>query len=261
MATKVKEKFDRLYRLNIAAAVLHAVSGLLVWLLSNETAVPVVTNFLTFNEQTETLQQANETLFDLPLGPLVAIFFFFSAAAHLYVATIGRDWYEKNLKNKINPARWYEYSFSASIMMVAISLLAGVYDLSSLLMIFMLTSIMNLMGLMMEVHNQTTKKTNWLSYNIGVIAGIVPWAVVAIYFIGSAVSGGGADTIPAFVYWIYVSIFLFFNSFAINMILQYREVGKWKDYLYGERAYIILSFVAKSALAWQIFGGTLGQPV
>jgi len=29
------------------------------------------------------------------------------------------------------------------------------------------------------------------------------------------------------------------------------------DYLYGERAYIILSLVAKSLLAWQIFVGTL----
>jgi hypothetical protein len=38
---------------------------------------------------------------------------------------------------------------------------------------------------------------------------------------------------------------------------QYKQKGKWSDYLYGERAYIILSLVAKSALAWQIFSGTL----
>jgi hypothetical protein len=43
------------------------------------------------------------------------------------------------------------------------------------------------------------------------------------------------------------------------MVLQYKKVGKWADYLYGERVYIVLSLVAKSALAWQIFGGTL-QP-
>jgi len=44
------------------------------------------------------------------------------------------------------------------------------------------------------------------------------------------------------------------------MILQYRKVGRWSDYLYGERAYIILSLVAKSLLAWQVYAGTL-QPV
>ena len=63
--------------------------------------------------------------------------------------------------------------------------------------------------------------------------------------------------IPTFVYYIYASIFLFFNCFAINMILQYRKVGKWRDYLYGEKVYILLRLLAKSALAWQVFAGTL----
>jgi hypothetical protein len=44
-------------------------------------------------------------------------------------------------------------------------------------------------------------------------------------------------------------------SFAVNMVLQYRGVGRWKDYLYGERAYIILSFVAKTLLLWLVFIG------
>jgi len=37
-------------------------------------------------------------------------------------------------------------------------------------------------------------------------------------------------------------------------------VGKWAEYLRGERAYIVLSLVAKSALAWQVFAGTLVPP-
>jgi hypothetical protein len=44
------------------------------------------------------------------------------------------------------------------------------------------------------------------------------------------------------------------------MILQYKKVGPWRDYLYGERFYVILSLVAKTALAWQVFAGTL-RPV
>lgn len=43
------------------------------------------------------------------------------------------------------------------------------------------------------------------------------------------------------------------------MILQYNKVGKWKDYLYGEKVYIILSLVAKTLLAWLVFTGIL-QP-
>jgi hypothetical protein len=62
---------------------------------------------------------------------------------------------------------------------------------------------------------------------------------------------------PGFVYAIFVSLFIFFNTFAVNMVLQYRQVGKWSEYVYGEKAYIWLSLLAKSALAWQVFGGTL----
>jgi hypothetical protein len=49
--------------------------------------------------------------------------------------------------------------------------------------------------------------------------------------------------------------FIMFNTFSINMVLQYKGVGKWKDYLYGERVYIILSLIAKTALAWLAFIG------
>ena len=51
----------------------------------------------------------------------------------------------------------------------------------------------------------------------------------------------------------------FFNSFAVNQWLQYRQVGPWRSYAFGEKAYLVLSLVAKSALAWQIFGGSLAS--
>jgi len=53
------------------------------------------------------------------------------------------------------------------------------------------------------------------------------------------------------------SLFIFFIIFVVNMLLQYKKVGPWKNYLFGERMYIVLSLVAKTALAWQIFAGTL----
>jgi hypothetical protein len=239
-------------------SAVHAVQGLAILLISSNFSLPVTSNYLVFNESTQSLEQVTKTLFDMPLAPLIALFFFISAGFHLYIATAGKEKYSRDLKQGINRFRWYEYAVSASIMMVAIAMLAGVYELSLLIAVFSFTAIMNLLGLVMEVHNQTTKQTNWLSYIIGCIAGILPWIIVAIYFWGTA-SESGASAIPTFVYWIYVSIFLFFNAFAINMILQYKKVGKWKDYLYGEKSYIVLSLVAKTLLAWQVFGGTL-QP-
>lgn len=243
-----------LIRLNLIAGLLHAVSATLVIVLSKNVTQEITTGYLRFDDATRKLVSANEKLFDLSLPLLVASFFILSALAHLTVVTVYRRRYLAELEQGINKARWIEYSLSASVMMVGISLLVGIYDLGSLISIFSLVAIMNLCGLVMEVHNQTTKKTNWLSYWIGCLAGIVPWLVVGLYFWSGA---HYATAAPTFVYWIFVSIFLFFNAFALNMVLQYKKVGKWKDYLYGERAYVILSLVAKSALAWQVFAGTL----
>jgi hypothetical protein len=37
--------------------------------------------------------------------------------------------------------------------------------------------------------------------------------------------------------------------------LQYARVGKWKDYVYGEKTYVWLSLIGKSTLAWLVFLG------
>lgn len=254
----MSKKIEKLLSFNKIMALLHSVQAIAVVALSTEFLVPITTSYQVFNPAKQSLEITSEQLFDIRLAYLVAGFFALSALAHIYVAFIRPKQYVKDIKNGINKARWIEYSASASLMMVAIAMLSGIEDLSTLIMIFTLTALMNLMGLVMEIHNQTTQKTNWLSYWIGCLAGIVPWVVIGLYFWGSEQSGVG--DIPTFVYWIYVSIFVFFNLFAVNMILQYKGIGKWKDYLYGERAYIILSLVAKSLLAWQVFAGAL-RPV
>ena len=252
MAQKITN--TKLRKLNLIAAGLHFAQGIVVLLISKSFSVQITGTYLKFDKATQHLNPATKTLFNVQLSWLIVAFFFISAFFHLFIATVYNGRYNRNLKLGINKARWIEYSLSASIMMVAIGLLVGIYDASSLLMIFALISIMNLMGLVMEVHNQTTQKTNWLSYFIGCWAGLVPWLVVAGYLALGAHMGSKA---PTFVYWIFVSIFIFFSCFAINMVLQYKKVGPWKDYLYGERVYIILSLVAKSLLAWQVFAGTL----
>ncbi|MBC7943362.1 heliorhodopsin HeR [Candidatus Saccharibacteria bacterium] len=237
-------------------AAFHAAQGVIILMLSREFTIPISGSYLTFNQASQTLEPATAHLFDLSIPLLIALFFFISASAHLIIATVYNKKYNADLARGISKARWIEYSISASVMMVAIATLVGVYDFTNLLMIFVLIAIMNLLGLVMEIHNQTTKTTNWISYWIGCLAGIVPWFIIGFSFWLSADKGSAP---PAFVYWIFVSIFIFFSCFAVNMVLQYKKIGPWKDYLYGERVYIILSLVAKTLLAWQVFAGTL-QP-
>jgi hypothetical protein len=94
----------------------------------------------------------------------------------------------------------------------------------------------------------------WLPFVFGCIAGAVPWIAIAVQI---GYSQNQTGNVPGFVFAIFVSLFVFFNSFAANMLLQYKRVGPWRNYLFGERAYLVLSLVAKSLLAWQIFASTL----
>ena len=247
--------FRKLRKYNLAMGIFHLIQGALMIALSSEFALPIRGSFLHYIEETEKLQAITEDIAVIEIGPLVAGFLFISAIAHFFLASLGYGWYVKNLKRGINYARWYEYAFSASLMIVIIAMLSGIFDIVGLIGLFALTASMNLFGLMMELHNQTTEKTNWTSYYFGCFAGLVPWIGIVIYFFGSADTG----EIPTFVYFILGSLFVLFFTFAVNMILQYKKIGPWRSYLFGEVVYVFLSLTAKSALAWQVFGGTLAR--
>ena len=258
MADIDERKFVVLKRFNLVMFVVHIFQVFLMLYLSKSFKLPVTRSYPFFDSTTMSITPAAETMFEIQIAPLIALFLLISAAAHIFIGTILYEKYVKHLKNGMNPYRWYEYSISASLMIVVIAMLTSIYDFGMLLALFTLTAVMNLMGLMMEMYNQKTEKTNWTAYIIGCIAGIVPWIVIFISLLGGISDSG--ESVPDFVIWIFVTIAIFFNLFAINMVLQYKKIGKWQDYLYGEKVYIILSLVAKSALAWQVFAGTL-RPV
>jgi len=241
-------------RLNVAAGIFHLVSGVAVLLLSNDFALPVTGTFLEGPPGSGV--PPAQTLFDLPIGPAVAVFFFLSAGFHLLVASpVGRSTYERELAHHRNLFRWVEYSLSASLMVVLIALLPGIGDVAALVALFGVNASMILFGWLMETGNDPAdgRPVDWTPFWMGCVAGAVPWLAIGVYLWAPGSSGEA----PAFVYAIFVTLFVFFNSFAVNQFLQYRKVGRWTDYLFGERVYIVLSFTAKSALAWQVFANTL----
>ena len=150
-----------------------------------------------------------------------------------------------------------EYSLSATLMIVLIALVTNITDAAALTAIAFANIAMILFGWIMEMVNDPGETRPWWTpFWFGCIAGIGPWLAIGAALVGG-LSFDGSEQPPGFVYGILVTIFVLFNCFAINQWLQYRGVGKWRDYVYGETIYIVLSFVAKSLLAWQIFANTL----
>jgi hypothetical protein len=242
---------NRLRRFNVVMGLFHAIQGVVILLLANDFALPVTATFLNGPPGASELQLTH--LFDVRIAWGVAAFVFLSALAHWLIAAPGIfGWYLRNLERERNYARWIEYALSSSVMVVLIAMLPGISDIAALGALFGVNAAMILFGLLVE-HYERPGHASWLSYWFGVLTGAVPWVLITIYIW----SPGTTASPPAFVYGIFFSLFIFFNSFAVNMVLQYRQVGKWRDYVYGERVYIILSLVAKSALAWQVFAGTL----
>lgn len=260
------EKLKKLKRYNGLVGVILLAQGVAMWILTGTTdfKLPITTNYLSSGgASAETIRESGGTfavpklehVSDIQVGYIVAAFLLLSGLFLLGSAYVWRKKYEKDLKSGVNPFRWIEYSITSSLMVVVIAMLCGIYDLSTLVLLFSLNACMILFGWVMEIHNQTTEKVNWTSYVFGCFAGLVPWIVMGLYFYNAINSIG--DGVPAFVYWIFFTLFAFFNIFAINMILQYKKIGKWKDYIYGERVYVTLSLVAKALLAWQVWGGTM----
>lgn len=235
----------RLY--NAGMGLLHAVQGLAVLLLSNDFALPVTAAFM---EGPPGTPATTEELFRLPLGPAVAAFLLLSAVAHFVVAGPGWRKYRRDLAAHRNEQRWIEYSISSSVMIVLIAMITGIADVAALVALFGVNAAMILFGWLQERYEEPGQG-RWWPFFFGCIAGVVPWVAIGIYLIGPTAE------IPGFVYAIFVSLFVFFNSFAINQFLQYRQAGPWRDYLFGEAVYVGLSLVAKSALAWQVFANTL----
>ena len=82
-------------------------------------------------------------------------------------------------------------------MIVILATFVGVWDLWSLVMIFVLNASMIMFGYLMEKINQYTENIDWSPYILGCISGFTPWIVIAAYFIAALSS---AETQPSFVY-------------------------------------------------------------
>jgi hypothetical protein len=241
-----ERKINRLRVWNIVVGLILAAQAILIAVLANGFSLPVTATFMNGPPGTAPVLRH---LFDISTGWGVFAFLAISAGALLIIASPAVfPWYKRNLLQNRNYGRWIEYFFSASIMIVLIAQITGISDIAALIAIFGINACMILFGALQEKY-ENTSKPGWLPFWFGSLAGIIPWIAIAIYVWAPGLNASP----PGFVYGIIASLFIFFNCFAVNMILQYKKMGPWRDYLYGERVYIILSLTAKALLAWQVF--------
>jgi hypothetical protein len=234
---------------NLGLTLLHLAQAAVILVLAGSFAITVTSSIPTGPPGSAV--PAPAAIFEVRIGWAVAVFLGLAALDHLLTATVSRSTYEHDLKAGINRFRWVEYSVSATLMVILISFYSGITGINALICIAGANIAMILFGWLQEVMNPPGRTaTTMLPFWFGTLVGLAPWISIAVNIFGST-------NVPGFVYGIVLSELVLFFSFGLNQWLQYRRIGKWTDYAYGEKTYLVLSLVAKSLLAWQIFGGSL----
>lgn len=234
---------------NLGLTALHAVQAVAIVALSGTFAIVVTSNYP--QGPPGTRLGTPEQLFSLRIGPVVGLFLALAALDHLLTSTVLRKTYEQDLGRGINRFRWVEYSFSATIMVLLIAAYSGITDITAIVAVVGANVAMILFGWLQERMNPPGRtSTTMMPFWFGTLVGVAPWVAIGINL-------AGAPEVPGFVFGILVVQAIFFFSFGLNQWLQYRGVGRWRDYAFGEKTYLVLSLGAKSALAWQIYGGSL----
>lgn len=243
------ERLSGLRRWNVGLAVLHLGQAALILFLTSDFAIAVISSFPDGPPGTTGL--VTSTLFELRIGWAVALFLGLAGLDHLLTATVARKVYERDLQRGINRFRWLEYSISATIMVIVISLYWGINTINALIVIAGANVGMILFGWLQERMNPPGRtSTTMLPFWFGALVGITPWVAMGVNIVFYS-------DVPAAIYAVLIVQGLFFFCFGLNQWLQYKGIGRWADYAFGEKTYLVLSLAAKSLLAWQIFAVSL----
>jgi hypothetical protein len=189
-----------------------------------------------------------------------AVFILLSGLDHFAVILPGLNTlYNYCIARHQNPFRWTEYALSASLMRVMIAQLSGVTDIHLLFTIFICTAVTMILGACHESVNAKARadgdrKQNWFPFLAAWIPHLASWAVIMCYFFRNVSKGDP----PNFVWAIIFVLFILDGSFAVLFYLQWAKIGRFENYVAGEKGFIVLSFTAKSLLAWLNYVSTSG---
>ena len=191
----------------------------------------------------------------------IVVFVLLAALDHgiiWYLTVYHQKMVEKFLfERKNNPIRWIEYSISASLMLITICILCGVSDIFLWVLLGSSNCIGMLMGQILEMLSSPRYKDvmekSLVKYVFSLASAMVfvPWIVPMYYFFhGLATTDAN---VPSFVYIALLGIFVCFSSFGVNSFC-YHILEKY-DFHTTEYIYVLLSFVAKTILAVDVYGG------
>jgi Heliorhodopsin len=284
------EQWRILYRLNVAAFILHLatfIAALVVSIIfaSQSFQTEVTSDFRgyavapvgppaagPFASMLRSLGFYQLIWINLPFPLITALF-------HALIAFDLRNQYNQWVfAEGRNPLRWIEYSITASLMTWTILQLSGVTNIFLLVIVGIVGNVvLQLQGYLMEVLNQrppiknntTAVTTNWIPMLSGWLLFLGQWSVIFAYFFSALASPRPptAEQVPWFVYSIVIGLFIQFALFGLVQWFHYADFAKkWFNGFFSsgygyEVCYIVLSLTSKVFLTVNLLVGIATNPM
>lgn len=257
--------FDQLHWSHLGAALAHGIQSSYTFALGNtlykNDGVYTVTNQVVRPKPgTNESIDKTENVGSFRLVNMVGVFPALSMINHLW-AFFDRTRYEQYVMDGKNPARWIEYSVSASIMFNIISILSAQTDIKVLTSQYFANIALQFIGYIIE--EEVSKKNYRTGLSLEIIGSLIflsIWTPIMISFFTSVTT---SDENPPDTVWIIIFIMSFLMiSFALLSIMYLRSAAKKSQFVVAnfknvELGYIILSFVSKTFLTNMTLFGAL----
>jgi len=249
-SVRLRTKVD-LFAWNKWLAIIYAIQGIALIVVSGPKSLPVFSTYLTKSTLPDGgMVHATQRLFDANIVMLVVGMLFVAAIAHALLAGMYRTRYETELAEGTNRIHWLTFGASSIFLIVIISLLTGISDLSALAMIVTLLLSQSIFGYLAAGQKTAVKH----SYGIAAAISFMAWLVVLFTAVSAAIYGTHVAT---FMYGIYATAIAGFAAQAALTYSVQNHKGRWADVYYAERGYLCVALITVSAVAWQVFAGAL----
>lgn len=270
---------EKLRRCNLGAGLLHLTSFIAALILviiysSSSLTTELRTDYRVYdanvtNSTSGPFSTQCTSLGSYSISWVIICFPIITSLFHLVIALapdVRAQYNVWTLREGRNPLRWLEYSITASLMVWVICQLSGVTNVFLLVVLVLGNVAMQYQGYIMEVANMGRTRAQgfiWSPVTIGFILFAQQWLPIFVYFFAAITSPRPptAEQVPWFVYTIVFGLFFQFLLFGMVMTLHYYGWPRILRSNYNnEVAYIILSFVSKFFLDWNLIIGIITNP-
>ena len=295
---RLEHKNRTLFVLNSVAALVHFISFIVIVALQRDWKVPIHRTVAAWTSDDPThdcfeklpdgttnecfIVESKKHVGYVSLMWETASFFLLSA---VFQALVSFFWLSRThnwIMQGISPLRWFEYSISASVMIMIIAQLSGMYSLQMQLVLFTSMASVMCFGLLHEYITLQIIDTNkndlqsrsyvarnkgfykWASHLLGWFPYLGIWSAVFISFFSALAE---SNTKPPWqVYSIIIGLFFGFSGFAFVQLYYTNKFHRGATMRQSEDAkikrnaemmYIMLSLFTKTFLAWNLFAGVL----